>query len=370
MKTKLLAPLLLFLLRLTWLVSADMSFYAIAVGQGDSCIIQCPNGRDVVMVDMGATSPQYINPDYITYLLKERFNAAKSGKNLHVVISHSHTDHYSYVSRALDSDLLVNLREVILGGNYSNYGATLPKWLEQNVKNVYTVNNQKKCFGNTNCTLTSPLTGAPVRVLRDGATVSDPWQLCGSTTVKFTVLGANIGNTENGQSIVLKIKYYSWSMLMSGDFEMVTPQQELMEAWPASALQANYYKVAHHGAWTTKKPNLPDLLDLIRPQKVYISQGHPYLSKFHHPDIQTYENLIALDSIVKISPSSNSPFVYWDDDDKDFVTLKSGLGRAIYETCRQYIPSNNTQVCQDIWIQTNGHTDTTTYVHVPTQYLH
>lgn len=352
-------------------VVAGMSFYAVAVGQGDSCIIQCPNKRDIIMVDMGATSPQYIDPSYITHLLKDQFNAAKSGKRVHIVISHSHTDHYSYLTRALDSDLLANVQEVILGGNYTNYRGSVRTWLEQNVDNVYTINNQNKCFGNTNCTLTSPRTGAPVRVWHGGVAVADPWQLCSSTTVKFTVLGANIGSgTENGQSIILKIKYSSWSMITSGDFEMITPQQELMEAWPASTFKSTYYKVAHHGAWTSKKPNLPALLDLIQPQKVYISQGHPYLSNFHHPDIQTFENLMALSSIVKISNSTNMPFVYWDDSKSDYVTLKGGLGRAIYETCRQYIPSSNTQVCQDIWITTDGKSDKTQYVDVPSEYLH
>lgn len=348
---------------------ADMSFYAIAVGQGDSCIIECPNGQDIVIIDMGATQPQFINPDYITFLLKQRFGAASSRKNIHIIISHSHTDHYSYLTRALDSDLLKNVQEVILGGNFANYGRTLPKWLKQNVKNIYTVNNEEKCFGNDKCTMTSPKTGAPVEVLRNGVAVSDPWQLCGSS-VEFTVLGANIGNSENGQSIVLKIRYSSWSMITSGDFEMVTPQKELMQMWPASTFKATYYKVAHHGAWTDKKPNLPDLLNLIQPQKVYISQGHPELSKFHHPDIQTYENLIALNSIQKISASSNAPFVYWDDDSQDYVTLKAGLGRAIYETCRQYFPGNGTQLCQDIWIKTDGNLDTTTYVTVPSSYRH
>ena len=350
-------------------VAAEMSVYAIAVGQGDSCIIQCPNKQDVLMIDMGATYPQYIDPSYITHLLKDQFNAADSGKRVHVVISHSHTDHYSYLTKALDSDLLANVQEVILGGNFTNYRSSVQTWLQENVDNLYTVNNQNKCFGNTDCTLTSPQTGAPVKVWREGVAVSDPWQFCSSSTVKFTVLGANIGaSTPNGQSIILKIQYSSWSIITSGDFEMVTPQQELMEAWPASTFKSNYYKVAHHGAWTTKKPNIPALLDLIQPQKVYISQGYPELSQFHHPDIQTYENLIALSSIVEISNSTNMPFVYWDVN--KVVTMTGGLGRAIYETCRQYNPSSKTQVCQDIWITTDGKTDKTQYVDVPSEYLH
>ena len=349
-----------------------MSFYAIAVGQGDSCIITCPNGKDIIVIDMGGTQPQYIIPSYITYLLKQRFHAADSGKRVHIVISHSHTDHYSYLTRALDSDLLQNVQEVILGGSFTGYGKTLPKWLLQNVKNVYTINNEQTCFGNDECTLTSQKTGARVAALRSdsNSTVSDPWQLCGSSSVKITVLGANIGNSENGQSIVLKFQYSSWSMLTSGDFEMVTPQKELMGKWPPATFKSSYYKVAHHGAWTEKKPNLPELLDLIQPRKVYISQGYPSLSKFHHPDIQTYKNLVALSSIEKITPSANAPFVYWDDDKEDCVSMKAGLGRAIFETCRQYVDSNQTQVCHDIWIKTDGNLDTTEYISVPSQYLY
>jgi beta-lactamase superfamily II metal-dependent hydrolase len=360
---------LLILAQLVLSVRPEMSFYAIAVGQGDSCIITCPNGKDIIVIDMGATVPIYINPDYITYLLKQRFHAADSGKNIHVLISHSHTDHYSYVSRVLDSDLLRNVREVIVGGNFDDYGSSLPKWLLQNVENVYTINNEQKCFGNKNCTLTSAETGTPIDFVRGDSTVSDPWQFCGSS-VKITVLGANIGSTENSKSTVLKFQYSKWSMFTSGDFEMVTPQQELMQNWPAATFRSSYYKVAHHGAWTVKKPNLPDLLDLIQPQKVYISQGYPSLSQFHHPNMQTYQNLIALDSIKTISPSSNAPFVYWDENSDKAVTMKAGLGRAIYETCSKYVASNNTQVCHDIWIKSDGNSDTTSYIAVPTQYLH
>lgn len=370
---KLLSVFLLLLVQLVCLaalVSAEMSFYAIAVGQGDSSIIQCPNRKDIIIIDMGATQPQYIDPSYVTYLLKQRFQADSSGKNIHIVVSHSHTDHYSYIHRAIDAPLLSNVREVILGGNYTNYGKTLRTWLESNVDNVYTINDQKKCFGNANCTLTSSRTGAVAEVKRgNGVLASDPWQLCSSTTVAFTVLGANLGNTENGQSIVLRMKYGSWSMLMSGDFEMVTPQEELIEQWPASSLKSNFYKVAHHGAWTTKKPNLPQLLAVIQPQKVYVSQGYPSLSKFHHPNSVTIQNLLALKSIVSIDPSTNMPFVYWDDEKQVPVVNKNGMDKAIYETCRGYNTTSKWQICQDVWIRTDGKADETVYMDVPPEYL-
>ena len=362
------------------LVRADMTFYAVAVGQGDSCIIQCPNRKDIVVLDMGATVPQYVKQPYITYLLKERFQAASSGKSIHIVVSHSHIDHYSYIPKAIDSELLPNLKEVILGGSYNGYGKSMHEWLESSVKNVYTINNENKCFGNSQCTPTS--TNLRTRYAAtnfsrkfENATisqkyvgVSDPWQFCGSD-VQFTVLGANIGSTPNGKSVILKVKYNSWSIVMSGDFEMIGPQQELMEKWPASTLKSNYYKVAHHGAWTAKKPNIPALLNAIQPQKVYISQGYPSLSKFHHPNSTTITNLLALNSIVKIDPNTNKPFVYWDSSKEEVVVMKSGMNRAIYETCRIFNSGNQTQVCQDVWIRTDGRQDETLYMDVPKEYV-
>lgn len=358
------------------LVKAKMTFYAVAVGQGDSSIIQCPNGKDLLILDMGASPPRFAQKIYLTSVLKEKFHAADAGMNIHIVISHSHIDHYSYFREALDSELIANIRGVVLGGNYTGYSKNFRLWLEENFEDrVYVINNQVRCFGNTNCSLTSTSTGdlADFRTRAEitAGKPSDPWQFCpGDSDVTFTVLGANIGNTPNGQSIILKIQYKSWSMLMSGDFEMVSPQQMLMDRWPVSTFKSNYYKVAHHGAWTPKKPNIPDLLNLIQPQKVYISQGYPSLSKFHHPNSVTIDHLKNVSSIISISPSTNAPFVSWDDENDRVVTLKSGMNRAIYETCRSINTHNNTEICQDIMITTDGQKDTTEYVDVPIHYLY
>ena len=348
-----------------------MTFYAVAVGQGESSIIQCPDGKDIVIVDMGVSYPRFHSQHYITTLLKQKFNAANDQTNIHILVTHPHSDHYGYFSKVLDSELLPNVRTVILGGEFSRYSETFRNWLEKHLKKyVYTINSQKKCFGNSDCKLT-PIATAEVAGFWIEAEAlvletKDPWQFCsGSTDVKFTVLGANIGTTPNGQSVILKIQYKSWSMLMSGDFEYSTSQKELINHYGSnpSIFKSNFYKVAHHGAWTSKKPNLPDLLNLIQPEKVYISHGYPSLSKYHHPNSVTIWNLMNLKSIVKINPRSNAPFVYWDGNKKEVKVLLSGMDLAIYETCR--FLAKGQQVCQDIQIISNGQTDTTKYVDSP-----
>ncbi len=373
LKSFLVISLCVLSLGLVDLVRSDMSVYAIAVGQGDSAIIQCPNKKDLLIVDIGASSPQYVRPEYVSNLLKERFHGADQGVNINILISHSHTDHYGYIARAMDSDLLKNVRKVILGGEYNMYSKSFRAWLATIAPPVYTINNQNKCFGNKNCTLTSNSTGQVLGVWQRDRNyrfrISDPWQFCPSSAVKFTVLGANIGNSQNGHSVILKIQYLSWSIIMSGDFEMVGPQQELIAAWPGSVFKVNYYKAAHHGAWTDKKPNMVDLLDLLQPEKIYISQGAPQLSSFHHPNSVTIANFRDLDSVATIDASTNAPFLYWDNDKQKAVTLKGGLNRAIYETCRVYNSRTKSQVCQDIWIWTDGRSDNTTYMDVPQAYV-
>ena len=342
-------------------------FYAVAVGQGDSAIIQCPDGKDLLIVDMGAVNPWYRTYDYIRNLLKYKFGAANKGKNIHVLVSHPHFDHYGYFSKVLDSELLHNVRSFILGGKFTKYKKYFQTWLQKNLKGrVYTINNQNKCFGNKDCKLT-PIATAKVadfwtEVEALVRQAKDSWQFCsGSTDVKFTVLGANIGSKPNEQSVILKIQYKSWSMLMSGDFEQFASQQKLINHYKSNSgiFKSNYYKVAHHGAWSLLKPNIPALLDLIKPEKVYISHGHPSLN-YHHPKYVTIKNLKSLPSIVKIDPHTNALFVYWDKKKEKVVVLKSGLNRAIYETCRFIVGGQ--QVCQDIEITTNGKSDTTKYI--------
>ena len=355
---------------------AEMTIYAIGVGQGDSNIIVCPNGKDILIVDMGATRPIYVDKSYGTYLLKEKFGAVKYDKNIHIVISHSHIDHYSFIKSALDKELISLVSEVILGGQYANYGKSFKKWLSTNIDNVYSVNNEQSCFGNTDClwtripTVSSKAKNMTLPISTLSMTGKhDPWQFCGSE-VDITVLGANIGTTQNSRSVIFKIVYNKWSLLLSGDFEGVTAQKRLWEKWQNSTLKSTCYKMAHHGAWTDFKANHPALLARVQPRHVYISQGYPEISQFRHPNCEAIQNLQDVGTIEHINANVNKPFVCWSGDSMNgYSVVKEGLGLAIYETCRIYDARKKKQTCQDIMIQTNGRNDHTHYVDIPSQFV-
>lgn len=355
---------------------AEMTVYAIGVGQGDSNVIVCPNGKDILIVDMGATRPIYVDKSYGTYLLKEKFGAVKHNMNIHIVISHSHIDHYSFITSAIDKELVSLVSEVILGGQYANYGKSFKKWLSTNIDNVYSVNNEQSCFGNTNCVWTSIPTASskgknttlPISTL-SMSRKHDPWQFCGRE-VDITVLGANIGTTPNSKSVILKIVYNKWSLLLSGDFEGVTAQKNLWQNWQNLTLKSTYYKMAHHGAWTDFKANHPALLARVQPHRVYISQGYPEISQFRHPNCEAIQNLQGVGTIEHINVKFNNPFVCWSGDSMNgYSVVKEGLGLAIYETCRIYDARRKKQTCQDIMIQTDGRNDRTHYVDIPSQFV-
>ena len=351
----------------------NMTVYAMAVGQGDGNIILCPNGRDVLIVDMGSTY-LFANNSYGAYLLKEKFKVVKNQKNIHIVITHPHEDHYNFLLTSLDKELLPLVHEIVVGGwkytNKSRFRNVINKMRKSGVP-VYTVNSRSECFGNSDCRWT-PVSAAAVNnhvFRKKSPAVGDPWQFCGRE-VSVTVLGANIcgrkcrRQDENGQSVILKLAYKGWSLFLSGDFEGEEQQLKLMKRWPQSILHSTYYKVAHHGS---EQANLPDLLTKIRPRRAYVSQAHPvatFCKGYKHPRCQVIDKLIELVNID--SNPRNSPIVCWTDE----RGIEQRSGYAIYETCREYDTDLDKQICHDIMITTDGYNDHTTYVGVPREYLY
>ena len=388
----------------------NLTVYVMAVGQGDGNIVLCPNGRDLIIVDMGAKISEFTNRSYGKYLLKEKFKVLENQIDIHIVITHPDEDHYSHFKTAFDDNLLNRVKEIIIGSNISDYGKRFKSWMNNtpNMPPVYTINKGRECFGNSECTLTPEWVGlGRYRSMLEAAAMhqhqqcghyrhhsawmpqyrSDPWQFCGSD-VNITVLGANIcilnktscvSDSKNARSIIMKLKYKDWSLFLSGDFEGIRQQKRLIERWShmPSIFQSTYYKVSHHGAWRSiNQANSPELLQKIRPKRAYISQGHPittFCVKYAHPRCEVIDNLINVGSIERID-STDSSIVCW----QDVPTGKAGnlelrSGYAIYETCPgyEYDPDRqiDQQMCHDIVITTDGRDDYTTYEDVPTNYV-
>ena len=374
----------------------NLTVYAMAVGQGDGNIILCPNGRDLIIVDMGAVPAyMYAKSSYGRYLLENRFNVVGNNMRIHIVVTHPDEDHFNFLQHSIDSLTLGLISEIVLGGKFEEYLLSyqfqlkthkFKDWIRDNeaILPVYIVNNGSECFGNSNCTLTPVTPAAKEKDKKYAVAGSNRWQFCGDG-VNITVLGANIfapskrskkigvsKPRKNEESVILKVAYKQWSLFLSGDFEGVRQQKKLLSHWPPSTLQSTYYKVAHHGAWTNlNQANIPDLLRAIRPRRAYVSQAHPLVTAITmHPKCQVIDNLINLKSIEKID-SSNYIACYRNTRKKNITygPIEQILGYAIYETCRYYNYSSGCQICQDIEIMTDGYSDYTTYRSVPDEYV-
>ena len=350
---------------------SSMTVYAMAVGQGDANIIDCPNGRDILIVDMGAKNPVFSARNYGTYLLKEKFNVLSEKKSIHVVVSHPHNDHYNQLNTAIDDDLLPLVSEVVLGGSFSHYSGYFQKWLVEKNLPFYTINGGSKCFGNDQCLWTKPAaTNASLNRELKRSLSGDQWQFCGSD-VTIKVLGANIVRNSNLNmvSVILKLVFKEWSLLMSGDFEGKEAQKDLISRWP-NGLQSTYYKIAHHGAWTQEyEANLPELLAEIRPKRAYVSHGYPSLSTYHHPNCHTLDHLLSLGSIESVASGMSGPYVCWNDTTHSVSMSRGGPGYAIYETCSGVGNGGSKQKCRDVMIVTDGCKDQTTFVDLPPEYI-
>ena len=183
-----------------------------------------------------------------------------------------------------------------------------------------------------------------------------------------------IGDNKNAKSVILKLAYKEWSLFLSGDFEGEEQQRKFIDQWSPSVLQSTYYKVAHHGAWRMEEQaNLPDLLNIIRPKRAYVSQAHPIMTfcvKYLHPKCEVIEHLLEIGTIDKIDSSARYPIVCWEDFGDHSGRIVKESGYAIYETCRDYDTFHDRQICQDIVITTDGYSDHTMYVDVPDDYIY
>lgn len=164
----------------------EITVLALAVGQGDSTLIACPND-DLVIIDMGTLSTSNasaLNEKDIQNILKKYVTTHPSCK-FRIVVTHSDKDHYNYFQDVFSEDLQKYVEYFVLSGNLKNYTINnFNTWLEKNFPGkIFSVNRGSACFGNDECKI-YPFE-APNPVI-------NPQNLCGNdNTVKFTILAAN-----------------------------------------------------------------------------------------------------------------------------------------------------------------------------------
>jgi len=225
------------------------------VGQGDSAIIDFPDGR-VMLIDAGG-SPQG-GPDPGERALLPLLAARRRTALDIVVLTHPHPDHYGGLEAVLGSLPVGELWDTGQGTAEADM--------------VGTSGAAHALLG---------------RAQSRGAQILQPHQLCGSerqfgeavVRVIAPCPAFDPGYDANDNSFVIRIDYAGRSVLFTGDIEGHA-EHKLVDA--AAPLRADILKVPHHGSRTSSSEAL---LQAIQPQIAVISAaawnpyGHP------HPEV-------------------------------------------------------------------------------------
>ena len=232
------------------------NMYALPVGQGDCTVITCPSETDpgdIVLVDCGAkpAGDIYSSSGVKEFLQLEKVRAT-------VVITHGDKDHYNYLQdifTGFDKDRL----DIIVGEENA-----VPKENLPNGK-LHVVNGGKECIGN--CPQFKHL-------------------LCGKgSPLNFNILAANVGDKKNQKSIVLKVSYKDGpSLLLPGDMEYNAMGKIADKLSESKVMNADFYKIAHHGAASTDSGIFKKWLNAIVPNRIgEVFVSHGFKNKYHHP---------------------------------------------------------------------------------------
>lgn len=96
------------------------------------------------------------------------------------------------------------------------------------------------------------------------------------------------GNEPNANSVVMRLVYGDFSMLLPGDAEAQTEQRLLAKDTAPSSLNVKVLKVAHHGS---KYATTDEFLQRVKPEVAIISDGE--FNRYGHPSPLTLNRLKA-----------------------------------------------------------------------------
>ena len=237
----------------------EITVKVLNIGQGDSILIQ--TGEKTVLVDTSDVDER----DKLRAELKK----ADVKKIDTIILTHPHADHIGGMDILLD--------EYPVGMVYDNGMPSTSKLFLGYVKKL----KEKK-------------------IERKGLVAGDRVDLGGGAVFEVLAPSAELvkeGNVKgykhdpNNESVVGRLVYGNFSMMLTGDAEK-KEEQEILAA--GSSVQSTILKSGHHGSKTSSSA---DFLRAVRPEAALIScgmnndYGHPHketMKKYHALDIPVY----------------------------------------------------------------------------------
>ena len=250
-KCKIIICLLIVLILINFIIyifPQKLRIFFIDVGQGDSTLIITPDKKTVLIDGGGSDSFDVGEKVLLPYLLDRRILKVD-----YVLIPHFDTDHATGVAQILGK---IDVSSIIL-----------TRQLEENdiYRHILSIAKEKKI---------------KLIYVKEG----DVLKIGG---IKISIIHPEnklmINNPMNNNSIVCKVEYNSFSMLLTGDIEMEAEELILRKN---INLKADVLKVAHHGSKTS---TTGEFLKAINPKVALIGVGKN--NNFGHPSNEVIQRL-------------------------------------------------------------------------------
>lgn len=226
----------------------EMKVHFLDVGQGDSILIQSPNGK-TMLIDAGIKSQ---GEKVVNYMNEQGIKELD-----YMVATHPHADHIGGLLTVMDN---LEVHEFVDSGH------------------VHTTNmyyNMLEEIDNKDIKFTVPEIGDVMDFDKD-------------VTVTVMNAGEN-AKDENGASIVLKIEYGDVSFMMTGDADS-SVEKEMMKKFD---VKSTYLKAGHHGSNTSSSV---EFLNEVKPEGTILSYKEN--NQYGHPHDEILDRLKAVNSDI------------------------------------------------------------------------
>lgn len=250
----------------------EVNFYN--VEQGNCTVVKWPN-KGVMIIDGGTSSPHTaINRSKrASEISKEVDRMLTLPRRVDVVASHCDIDHYNLLQPILNGLTQVEFR-FFLGGKEEDWrpNSNSPEeTAKQSIKFLDFVRSKstKVFFGSA--------FSVGDQLLWPEHPLSDP-----SLSSQIAALSAQTENeNKNANSIILRLKFGSHSVLLTGDAP-IEVTDKILESHPPKALESTIVQALHHGA---PGENSFPWAYYTKPEYLVISAGQ--IIRYKHPPFKT-----------------------------------------------------------------------------------
>mgnify|MGYP000860054953 FL=1 len=223
--------------------SGSLKITVLDVEHGDAILLQ--DDKRNIMVDVGDSKNRQ--------LLEQKLSKYGVNRIKSVIVSHHHKDHMGNIFTVAGRYGVSNIYD---NGNVNNGNKNSIKL--HNILSKGEYNN---------------------RVLKSGDVVQidKGYYFEVLSPGEFLQADKRIKNDQNNNSVVLKLHYGDFTMLLTGDIE--APAEALLYKKYGSSLKSDVLKVGHHGSKTS---SYYKFIEQVKPQYALISCGD--FVKYHHPN--------------------------------------------------------------------------------------